>query len=117
MRCGTRTRHRKDFERMQWNINTLDSEEEDLGSDEIGLCITSGEGIRCRQRLEPERYRGDPSDSYHAQGLPFSKNSTKMQPTISNTTLTGPLGGTKRAVWPANTAYFPRWGNEGFDNK
>lgn len=42
--CGTRTRHRNVFERMSWNfINTLDSEEVELWSDEIGLCVTSGQ--------------------------------------------------------------------------
>lgn len=39
--CGTRTRHRNVFECMSWSfINTLDSEEVELGPDEIGLCIT-----------------------------------------------------------------------------
>lgn len=50
VQCGTRTRHPKDFEHISWNfINTLDSEEEESGSDEIGLFKTSRAGIRRSQ--------------------------------------------------------------------
>lgn len=43
---GRRTRHPKDFEHMSWNfINTLDSEEEESGSEAPHEHITDGQSV------------------------------------------------------------------------